>query len=167
MFAAYRPAAIAFSRMAAARSAGTSSSLSTASSCGYSSRITKSRTVATMRRCSALGSKSTRSALPNAQAPAGMPGPGQRGVRGRDQLQPAGHIRAERHDPARDRINMQQHLLGGRHAARAVGEHLVQQVQTLVIMTKDSQRQREPLAEFDLTKMAQVSFGGVQRLPAG
>src|SRR5262249_53140541 len=132
-FAAYRPAARALPRISRASSSGTASSRSTRSSCGTSSRRTKSRVVATTARCSSLSPKSMASPLPLLLARRRLPcppsargsadphdvpdcgRPGEQGVRLAYRHQAGVQVLRHRDYPAAGHVDMHQQLLGRGH----------------------------------------------------
>src|SRR5215470_12454445 len=107
---------MAFSRMVRASWPGTLSSCSTSSSCGYSSRSTKSRTVAAISRCSSVRLKSTVTARqPHDMAHIG--GHRKHGMTSADLPQPASDLVRERAHLPRPGVDVQQHLLSGGYQA--------------------------------------------------
>src|SRR5712691_1348941 len=171
--AAYRPAAMALPRIWRARS-----------SCGTSSRRTKSRTVATMARCSSLSPKSMASPCPPWPAvrhpwlAVSWPADAhhvphrrrleQDGVRTADRAEPAVQVPWHRDHPAGGHVDMHQQLLGRCHLLPGeLVTHGVEQVQALAPDIEQLQRNPEPVAESRLAQMMQVRLGGVERAACG
>src|SRR5215831_16524257 len=185
-FAAYRPAARALPRISLASSSGTASSRSTRSSCGISSRRTKSRTVATTARCSSLSPKSMASPLPpflarrrlpcppSARGPAdahNVPGrgrPGEHGVRLTDLQQPGVQVLGHRDHPAAGHVDVHQQLLGRGHIlAGELVAHGMEQMKALRPGIEQLQRNPEPVAERRLAQMMHVRLGRVEGAARG